>query len=63
MDYRPYLLSIAKIGHSSTCFQKHFEHELKFFKACLDTTNKNPNLCDLDSNFLDYAFSELQFLE
>lgn len=63
MDYIHYLLSIAKIVHSRTCLQKYFEHELKFFKVCLDTTNINPNLCDLDSNFLDYAFSELQFLE
>jgi hypothetical protein len=63
IDHRPYLLSIVKIGHSRTCLQKHFEHELEFFKVCLDTTSINPDLCDLDSNFLDYASSELQFLK
>jgi len=63
VDHRLYLLSIATIGHSMTCLQKHFEHKLEFLKVCLDTTNINSNLCDLYSNFLDYASSELQFLE
>jgi hypothetical protein len=63
VDHRPYLLSIAKIGHSRTCLQKHFEHELEFLKVFLDTTNINSNLCDLYSFFIDYSSSELQFLE
>jgi hypothetical protein len=61
VNHRPYLLSIVKIGHSRTCFQKHFEHELEFLRVCLDSININPNLCDLDSKFLNYAFNGLQF--
>ncbi len=50
VNHRPYLLSIVKIGNPMIRLHaKHFEHELKCLKMCLDIANLNPHLCDSNS--------------
>jgi hypothetical protein len=36
-NHRPYLLSIAKIGSSRICLQKHYKPELNYLKMCMDS--------------------------
>ncbi len=59
VNHRPYLFSIAKIGSSRICFQKHSKLELNYLKVCLDITNLNHHLCDLNIKSSCYAFTRL----
>ncbi len=58
-NHRPYLLSIAKIGSSRICLQKHFKPELNYLKMCLDIANLNHHLCDSNIESSCYASTTL----
>jgi hypothetical protein len=58
-NHRPYLLSIAKIGSSRICLQKHSKPELNYFKMCLDIANLNHHLCDSNIKSSCYASTTL----
>jgi hypothetical protein len=62
VNHRPYLFSIAKIGSSRICLQKHSKLELNYLKVCLDIANLNHHLCDSNIESSCYASTRLQFL-